>query len=81
MKTQIVLPDGLMADLRKAVPNRHRSHFIAEAVERRLKALRVKNVLRETAGAWTDARHPDLRTSRGVNDYLGRFRARLGRRG
>ena len=81
MKTQIVLPDALMDELRKTVPNRQRSRFIAEAIEHRLLAIKFQKALKESAGCWTDANHPDLKTQADVNRFLGRFRARLRRRG
>ena len=81
MKTQIVLPDSLMSELKKCVPNRQRSRFIAEAVEERLRAIKVHKALEDSAGCWSDAKHPDLKSQGDVNRFLGRFRARLKRRG
>lgn len=81
MKTQIVLPDTLMAELRRAVPNRHRSHFIAAAVDKQLKILRFERTLNRTAGCWTDRNHPDLKTQADINRFLGRFRRRFRRHG
>lgn len=81
MKTQIVLPEPLMDELRKTVPNRRRSQFIAEAIEERLRVVKFQKALKECAGCWTDAKHPDLKTQADVNRFLGRFRARFKRRG
>ena len=81
MKTQIVLSDSLMEELRRAVPNRRRSQFIAEAIEERLRAMKFQKALKESAGCWTDTNHPDLKTQADVNRFLGRFRARFKRRG
>lgn len=81
MKTQIVLPDSLASELKRLIPNRKRSQFIAEAVEKQLGAIRFQKALREAAGAWTDKNHPELRTQADINRYLGRFRARFSRRG
>lgn len=77
MKTQIVLPDPLMISLRKTIPRRQRSRFIAEAVERRLASLRLREAMKEASGAWSDASHRDLRTAADVSRYMGRFRARF----
>ena len=74
MKTQIVLPDHLMNELKKTVPNRQRSHFIAAAVEKQLKILKFRRVLKKVAGSWTDKSHPDLKTQADMNRYLARFR-------
>ena len=81
MKTQIVLPDSLMNELRKTIPNRQRSRFIAEAIEEQLRAMKFRKALKESAGCWTDANHPDLKSQADVNRFLGRFRARFKRRG
>ena len=81
MKTQIVLSDSLMEELRRTVPNRRRSRFIAEAIEERLRVIKFQQALTESAGCWTDANHPDLKSQGDVNRFLGRFRARLKRRG
>jgi hypothetical protein len=81
MKTQIVIPDPLMADLRRCVPTRKRSHFIADAIERKLKSWRFRNALSRVAGAWTDANHPRLKTPADMDAYLSRFRARPARHG
>ncbi len=81
MKTQIVIPDSLMDELKKAIPIRRRSQFIAEAVAERLRVLRLRNALKDSAGCWTNSKHPDLRTQQDINRFLSRFRSRLKRRG
>ena len=81
MKTQIVLSDSLMEELRRTIPNRQRSRFISEAVEERLRAMKFRKALKESAGCWTDANHPDLKSQGDVNRFLGRFRSRFRRRG
>jgi len=81
MKTQIVLPEPLMDELRKTIPNRRRSQFIAEAIEERLRAMKFQKALKESAGCWSDANHPDLKSQGDVNRFLRRFRARFKRRG
>ena len=81
MKTQIVLPDPVAEALKMAVPPRKRSQFITEAVVARLRAVQFRSALKIAAGSWSDANHPDLKTQVDINRYLGRFRARFGRRG
>jgi len=77
MKTQIVLPDALGEELKRVIPARQRSRFIAEALGRQLKALKFRKALSGAAGTWTDRNHPDLNTQAGVDRYLSRFRARF----
>jgi len=77
VKTQIVLPDELSEELKRTVPVRSRSRFIAEALEKQLQLMKFRRNLRRGAGAWSDRAHPDLHTQAGVNRYLARFRGRL----
>lgn len=81
LKTQVVLPEELVTELKGTVPIRKRSQFIAQAIEARLKALKFQRALKAAKGCWSDRSHPELKTQAGVNRYLSRFRARLGRRG
>jgi hypothetical protein len=74
MKTLIVLPDALGAELKHTIPARQRSRFISEAVEKQLRSMKFKKILKKTAGTWTDKNHPDTATQAGINRYLGRIR-------
>jgi hypothetical protein len=42
MKTLIVLPDELGAELKHSIPARQRSRFVAEAVEKQLRSMKFK---------------------------------------
>ena len=81
MKTQIVLPDELAATLKKTIPARKRSAFIADAVEKQLKMKMFLEALRESTPAWTDRNHPDLLAKDGVKRYIARFRGKSRQRG
>ena len=81
MKTQIVLPDAVFVQLKRVVPIRQRSRFIAEAVQARLQLLRFQHALRAAVGCWSDKTHPELTSQTAINRYLARFRARLARHG
>jgi hypothetical protein len=74
MKTLVVLPDELGAELKLAIPARQRSRFISEAVEKQLRSMKFKKVLKQTAGTWTNKNHPDMTTQAGINRHLGRIR-------
>jgi len=74
MKTLIVLPDALGVELKQTIPARQRSRFISEAVEKQLRSLKFKKILKQTAGTWTDKNHPDMKTQAGINRHLGRIR-------
>ena len=81
MKTMIVLPDELGEELKKTVPVRQRSRFIAVALEKQLRLIRQDLAIRQASGAWTDKNHPHLTAQFGVNRYLAGFRNRLKRNG
>lgn len=81
LKTQVVLPEELVSQLKEAIPIRKRSQFIAQAVEARLKALKFQRALKTARGCWSDRSHPELKTQTDINRYLSRFRSRLGRHG
>ena len=81
MKTQVVLPDTLVEALKRVVPIRKRSRFIADAVEAKLKTLNFQQALKTATGCWTDKAHPNLKTQTDVNRYLARFRGRFRRHG
>jgi predicted transcriptional regulator len=49
----ISLPDDLTEELRRLVPARRRSAFIAEAIRERMALLRQIEAVRESAGTWS----------------------------
>ncbi|HDN79259.1 MAG: hypothetical protein DRI61_04440 [Chloroflexi bacterium] len=73
-RISVIFPVRVLEDLRRLVPPKERSKFIAEATERELKRLRLEKALRESAGAWSDEDHPDLMTVEDVNRYIRRLR-------
>jgi len=70
----VTLPKALADRLRKQVPPRKRNEFIAGALEESLALAEQSAVLEETAGAWTDAAHPNLRTPGDVDRWLADLR-------
>ena len=81
MKTQIVLPDALAEALKRSVPIRERSRFIAEAIAGRLRAIQLQQALKSAAGGWRDAQHAELKSQADINRCLARFRRRFESRG
>ena len=74
MKTLIVLPDELGMELKQSIPARQRSRFVAEAVEKQLRSMKYRKILKKTAGTWPDKNHPEMTTQAGINRHLGRIR-------
>ena len=74
-KVTLTLPQSLLLRLDAAVPGRTRSRFIAEAIEERLAIAEQLSALAETAGAWSDERHPDMRSDVEIDQWLANLRA------
>lgn len=80
-KITVTLPAVMLARLEERVPARGRSRFIMEAVEERLAIEEQLAALDETAGAWTDENHPDMKTDEDVDRWLANLRASWGQMG
>ena len=74
-KITVTLPKDLLDRLNQVVPARGRSRFITEAIEQRLVAEEQLAVLNETAGAWSDEHHPDLRTDSQIDQWIQDLRS------
>lgn len=73
-KITVVLPAGLVERLRAHVPARQRSRFILEAIEERLATQELLAAIDETAGAWADEDHPEMRTPEDIDRWLAQLR-------
>ena len=62
-RTNLILPEALVAEVDRIAGPRMRSAYIADAVEARLRRDRLKEVVARTAGAWTAADYPEFATS------------------
>ena len=74
-KITISLPAELIQQLNELVPARKRSKFIAEALQRQLEIEDFERILDETAGAWKEEDHPDLRTGADIDRAIREMRA------
>jgi len=74
----VTLPTTLLTRLDEHVPTRSRSRFIFQAIEERLAIEEQLTVLDETAGAWTDENHPDMKTDEDIDRWLTTLRASWG---
>lgn len=74
-KVTVTLPRSLLDRLDQHVSGRRRSHFIALAIEERLALEEQLAVLDETAGLWTDERHPDMLTGEDIDQWLINLRS------
>jgi hypothetical protein len=74
-KITVTLPRALLVRLDEYVPSRRRSRFIAQAIESRLALAEQLTALDETAGAWTDDNHPDMKTEADIDRWIDDIRA------
>ena len=72
-----MLPAEVADDLRARVPPRKRARFVAQAVERELRRLRIETALDVSAGAWEDADHPELSDGPAIDRWIAEGRAHL----
>ena len=80
-KITVTLPTAMLARLDERIPARSRSRFIIEAIEDRLAIEEQLAALDETAGAWLDKNHPDMKTDADIDRWLANLRASWGQVG
>jgi hypothetical protein len=73
-KITVVLPAGLLERLNARVPARQRSRFILTAIEEHLATEELLAALDETAGAWSDENHPEMRGPAEIDRWLADLR-------
>jgi hypothetical protein len=73
VRTNLMLPADLVADVDEVAGPRGRSRYVADAVARQLRRDRLMIAARETAGAWKD--HPLFPTSEAVVAWVRAGRA------
>jgi len=70
-KAHLVLPRDLLEEVDQIAGKRKRSLFIAEATREKLQKERFLKTLEETQGAWNDKNHPELKTARDMEQFVG----------
>jgi metal-responsive CopG/Arc/MetJ family transcriptional regulator len=73
-KAHLVIPHDLLEEVDQIAGKRRRSLFIAEATREKLQKERFLKTLEETQGAWSDKNHPDLKTARDMEQFVGEKR-------
>lgn len=79
VRMNVLLPADVATTLRAVIPPRRRARFVAEAVERELRRLRLEAALDASAGAWQDADHPELADGPAIDRWIAEGRAQLDR--
>lgn len=68
VRTNLLLPEDLVAAVDEIAGPRGRSRYVAEVLERQIRRERLGRAIRETAGAWKD--HPLFPTSEAVVEWV-----------
>ncbi len=74
-RINVIFPTTLLEELDALLPPRKRSEVIVEATGHYLARLKVLAALKESAGAWKSAEHPELATPDDVNHWLETLRS------
>lgn len=69
-RLNIYLPKDLVEALRKRVPARDRTRFIAEILRRELRKQEVLEAIDRAYGAWSDEDHPELSTGEDIDRWI-----------
>jgi hypothetical protein len=80
-QANFLLPEDLLEELKETVPPRQQSRFVADALKRELRRIRLARAIEASFGAWKGSDHPEL--ARGVEPFVRRLRksTRAKRRG
>ncbi len=75
MRTHVILHDDLVEEVDKRVGKRKRSEFINEAVEERLKRLRLIESAEKAGGSLKDVDIPGWETEESTLEWIRKMRA------
>ena len=80
-QANFLLPEDLLDELKAAVSSRQQSRFVAEALKKELRRVRLSKAIETSFGAWKEADHPEL--SKGAGTFVRNLRksTRAKRRG
>ena len=73
-KITVSVPSSLLTLMAQYVLPRQRSSFIVEAIKEHLDRIIDLDVFEQTAGAWTEENHPDMRTPEDIDRWLTELR-------
>lgn len=65
-QANFLLPEELLAELRANVSSRQQSRFVAEALKKELRRVRLAKAIETSFGAWKEADHPELAMGAGT---------------
>ena len=75
VRTNLLLPEDLVAEVDHFAGPRGRSRYVTEALRTRIRRDRLREVVETTAGAWRD--HPDFPTAESVVAWVRELRTEV----
>jgi hypothetical protein len=69
-RLNIYLPKSLVDELREYIPERERTAFIRDVINRELRRIKLKAALKASAGAWKDEDHPEMATGEDIDRWI-----------
>jgi metal-responsive CopG/Arc/MetJ family transcriptional regulator len=78
VRTHVVIPQELVAEIDRVVGKRERSRFLTQAASKELMRRRQLAALEQATGAWPDESHPELK--RGSAAFVRKLRRESERR-
>lgn len=79
-RIDFTLPTVLISELKKSVPKRKRSFFVAEAVEEKLNIAKRNKAMKELAGIWNKAGGFKFKTDKELTQWRRRLWASYDKR-
>lgn len=73
-RINISFPKQVADELSRLVPSGKRSRVISDATKKELQKMKILKALKKSAGAWTDANHPDLKTIEDICTWVDNLR-------
>jgi metal-responsive CopG/Arc/MetJ family transcriptional regulator len=73
-RINISFPKQVADELSRLVPSGKRSRLISDATKKELQKMKILKALKKSAGAWTDANHPDLKTIEDICTWVDNLR-------
>jgi metal-responsive CopG/Arc/MetJ family transcriptional regulator len=74
-RINVIFPEKILEELDDLVPSGKRSEVIVEATAAYLNRLKVLAALKETAGVWNEASHPEMATPEDVSRWVAALRS------
>ncbi len=71
-QANFLLPEDIIQEMKKCVSKREQSKFVAEALRKELKRLRLKKALASSFGAWKKEDHPEM--EKGADAHVRKLR-------